>query len=225
MSKNLNYWKNFWSNQSTPLHRYNTPEWYERYSREINLILESSGYQGGATLETGCGNGALFNSLNINKLDYVGTDISDTLLNIFRSNHPELKLICTDSATYKESRNFELIFSNGVVQYFDRQQLQIYMRNSLEMLQPGGTLLLGNLLWRDLKSGLFGSGELSGHTQKHSMLTTTKFYVSELIGRQTMGHWHAPRDFFGYCDDNIQMQIFGSLFHAYRFSLVFKKIK
>jgi hypothetical protein len=112
------------------------------------------------------------------------------------------------------------------VQYFDRKQLAIYMQNSLEMLEPGGILLLGNLLWRDLQGRTFGSGELFGGPQTNALKTmvqSTKFYAKEWLGKPTMGHWHAPRDFFGYCNDNVKMQIFGSLFHPYRFSLVLKK--
>jgi 2-polyprenyl-3-methyl-5-hydroxy-6-metoxy-1,4-benzoquinol methylase len=225
MSKNLNYWKNFWENQSTPLHRYNTPEWYDRYAREINLILESVGYQGGACLETGCGNGALFDSLNINKTDYVGTDLSDTLLDIFRANHPELKLVCTDSAGFVTPQKFSLIFSNGVIQYFNVPQLDEYVRNSLSMLDSTGILVLGNILWKDLKGRSFatGSGELVGSKVRPSLLKAAKFQVRELMGNSLMGHWYNPRDLQKYCGNEVEMQVFGSLFHPYRISIVLKK--
>jgi cyclopropane fatty-acyl-phospholipid synthase-like methyltransferase len=222
MPNNLEYWKNFWSAQSTPCHRYNTPEWYDRYAREINLILESVGYQGGSVMETGCGNGALFSGLNINKEDYVGTDISDSLIEIFQIEHPEIKLFCTDSASFKLDRQFSLIFSNGVVQYFDHKQLDIYMQNSLAMLEPGGLLLLGNLLFRDLK-GLFAAGEFSGKYVPRRLAKTVKFRFREVVGNPSMGHWHSPRDFLKYQTEGMEVQVFGSLFHPYRFSLVLKK--
>jgi cyclopropane fatty-acyl-phospholipid synthase-like methyltransferase len=225
MSKNLSYWKNFWDNQSTPLHRYNTTTWYDRYAREINLILESADYQGGSVLETGCGNGALFNSLNINKTNYVGIDLSETLLDMFRVHHPELKLICADSASFISPEKFSLIFSNGVVQYFDTQQLDMYVRNSLAMLDEQGILLLGNMLWKDLKGRSFasGSGELSGSTVKPSLINSAKFWAKELIGKSSMGCWYNPRDFFKYCESGVEMMVFGSLFHPYRISVVLKK--
>jgi cyclopropane fatty-acyl-phospholipid synthase-like methyltransferase len=222
MSKNLQSWKNFWEEQSTPCHRYNTPEWYVRYAQEINLILESVGYQGGSVLETGCGNGALFDTLKINKTDYVGTDLSESLIAIFRSQHPGVQLFCTDSASYRSERKFSLIFSNGVIQYFDRDQLDQYMRNSLEMLEPGGILLLGNLLLRNLQS-MFAGSEFSGRQVSGRQLKALKFQILELIGKPSLGFWHSPRDFIKYQTADMEMQVFGSLFYPYRFSLVLKK--
>ena len=69
-----NRWGKFWNKQTTPLHRYNDPLWYKLYAEEINLILQTSGYNDGAVLEMGCGNGALFPFLNINKENYTGVD-------------------------------------------------------------------------------------------------------------------------------------------------------
>jgi cyclopropane fatty-acyl-phospholipid synthase-like methyltransferase len=223
MSKNLQYWKDFWETQSTPCHRYNTPEWYDRYAREINLILESVGYQGGSVMETGCGNGALFDSLHINKIDYVGTDISESLVELFQIEHPELKILCTDSASYTCDRKFSLIFSNGVVQYFDRDQFDLYIKNSLAMLEPNGILLFGNVLLRNLKP-MFASGEFSGRYTSGRRMKAAKFRMREVFGNPSMGYWHSPRDFVQYQTPGIEMQVFGSLFHPYRFSLVLKKV-
>jgi cyclopropane fatty-acyl-phospholipid synthase-like methyltransferase len=223
MSKNLQYWKGFWESQSTPCHRHNTPEWYDRYAREINLILESVGYQGGSVMETGCGNGALFGSLNINKIDYVGTDISESLVEMFQIEHPELKILCADSARYTCDRKFSLIFSNGVVQYFDRNQFDLYVKNSLAMLEPNGILLFGNLLLRDLKP-MFASGEFSDNYASGRWMKAAKFRMREIFGNPSMGYWHSPRDFVQYQMPGMEMQVFGSLFHPYRFSLVLKQV-
>jgi hypothetical protein len=40
MTDDLSYWKDFWGNPYTPLHRYNTDKWYRLYAKEINLIFE-----------------------------------------------------------------------------------------------------------------------------------------------------------------------------------------
>ena len=112
-------WKQFWGKQTTPLHRFNTPFWYEKYAEEINLILKVSEYSGGAVLETGCGNGALFPYLDINKKEYTGVDISESLLSIFRSKHPDANLICGDSSTYLSNERFSLIFTNDASLYIN----------------------------------------------------------------------------------------------------------
>jgi cyclopropane fatty-acyl-phospholipid synthase-like methyltransferase len=222
MSDNLSYWKNFWENQSTPLHRYNTEEWYRRYAQEINLILESLGYQGGSVLETGCGNGALFDHLKIDKQDYIGTDISESLTKIFQERHPDLKIICTDSESYQVERQFSLIFSNAVLQHFSPQQLDRYIDNSLKMLDSNGILLMANMLDRDAKSKFYDNG--ADYSQIASIVSQSKTAIKEKVLKQTvLGNWYRDRDFLKFRERGLEMHVFGSLFHPYRFSLAFKK--
>jgi cyclopropane fatty-acyl-phospholipid synthase-like methyltransferase len=222
MSDNLSYWKDFWDNQSTPLHRYNTDEWYRLYAKEINLILESVGYKGGSALETGCGNGALFDSLEIDKTGYVGTDISENLVKIFQARHPELEILCTDSASYYVERKFSLIFSNGVIQYFNPAQLAQYISNSLKMLDKGGILLMANIPDRDATKKYYG-GE--GQSTLNSLVGLAKVNVKRmLLGQKELGNWYNFQDFIKFRSEEIEVQNFGSIFHPYRFSLSLKKL-
>jgi cyclopropane fatty-acyl-phospholipid synthase-like methyltransferase len=221
MMDNLNYWKDFWDNQSTPLHRYNTDEWYRLYAKELNLILESVGYDGGSALETGCGNGALFDELNIDKTDYIGTDISENLIKIFQERHPELKLLCTDSASYCVDRKFSLIFSNGVIQYFNSQQLSNYVDNCLKMLDKNGILLMANIPDLDAKRKFYGGENYSLLT---SLVRQAKYnLIKRNIGREELGHWYNASKFVKFKKLGLEMQVFGSLFHPYRFSILLKK--
>ncbi|WYL96979.1 MAG: class I SAM-dependent methyltransferase [Gloeotrichia echinulata IR180] len=219
-----NRWKKFWENQTTPLHRYNNEKWYRLYAEEINLITKSMGYQGGAVLETGCGNGALFDYLDINKENYIGTDISEKLLSIFQNKHPNLNLLCLDSTDYiLPQKKFALIFSNGVIQYFNKQQVDLYVKQSLDMLENQGIIILANVLWKDLKSKYYG-GELSINPRKNSTVFILKSVINEVLLKDNMGNWYNPRDFIKYQSENVEIQVFGSLFHPYRFSVALKKI-
>lgn len=223
----ITFWKSYWEKQSTPLHRYNDEHWYRMYAEEINLIAKSLGYQGGSVMETGCGNGALFDYLDIDKEKYVGTDISENMLNIFRNKHPELNLVCTDSSSYFCDQKFAMIFSNGVVQYFDDKRMELYIENSLKMLNPNGLMLLGNIPWKDLRKKNL-SGELSAQSVIHSLPRLLKIYLYDFYitvsGKDPMGHWYNPRDFFKYRSKEVEIHVLGSLFHPYRFSLVLKKV-
>jgi cyclopropane fatty-acyl-phospholipid synthase-like methyltransferase len=221
MSNNADYWKKFWDDQATPLHRYNTPEWYALYAKEINLILDALGYNGGPVLETGCGNGALFDQLNINKSDYVGTDISSGLIEIFRSQHPELELACTDSAAYQSEKKFSLIFSNGVIQYFDRSQLDLYVKNSLNMLNENGILLMVNVPDKDIQKKYYAVNQRSSITATFQYV---KVLAQRLLGVPGIGNWYSNRDFFVYEAQGLEIQFFGSLFHTYRFTISIKKV-
>lgn len=220
----INKWKEFWNLQTSPLHSYNSPSWYKLFADEINLILKASEYTGGAVLETGCGNGALFPYLDINKENYIGIDLSDSLLEIFRKNQPGVNLISGDASSYHSEKRFSLIFSNGVVQYFNKKMLEQYIRNSTEMLEDNGILLLGNLLWKDV-SNQYYSGELvTGENIKKPRYPRLKLLKARLWSvfnkNGTMGHAYNPRDFFKY---DGEVTVYGSLFHPYRFSVVIKK--
>jgi cyclopropane fatty-acyl-phospholipid synthase-like methyltransferase len=221
-------WKNFWENQSTPLHHFNNNKWYEFYAREINLLLETLEYQGGSALETGCGNGALFDYLKIDKEDYIGTDISQTMLDIFKAKHPQVELICIDCSSYTVDRKFSLIYSNGVIQYLKPKQLDLYIQNSLSMLEKDGILLIGNILWdknkADFYSKRYSPGELSLKFSQGSIPMYLKNIVKQFVGKDFLGYWYSPSDFLKYQNQQIQSYTFGSLFHPYRFSVAFKKI-
>jgi cyclopropane fatty-acyl-phospholipid synthase-like methyltransferase len=223
-----NRWKTFWENQSTPLHNFDNDKWYEFYAKEINLLLEVLEYQGGSVLETGCGNGALFDYLNINKNDYVGTDISQSMLNIFQSKHPQIGLVCSDCTLYIVRRKFSLIYSNGVIQYLNPKQLDLYVQNSLSMLEKDGIMLIGNILWNQSKadyfSRLYSPGKLTLKISQKSIAKYLKSIVRKVVGKDFSGYWYSPSDFLKYQNENIEAYTFGSLFYPYRFSLALKKL-
>jgi 2-polyprenyl-3-methyl-5-hydroxy-6-metoxy-1,4-benzoquinol methylase len=215
-------WRSFWKVQSTPLHYGGTDEWYRRFAEEINSILDASGYAGGAVMESGCGNGALFGYLDINKSDYLGVDFSENMLRIFRSKYPNVRLICADASSFCVKRKFELIFSNGVVQYFDKSMLRRYVHNSHHMLYNGGILLVANVPMRHLRSS-YRSGELI----QEPSTSKSYLFLKELLYRfkgEDLGFWYNPKDFFDFMHIGFKITVFGSLYHPYRFSIVMKKL-
>lgn len=220
----INKWKEFWNKQTSPLHSYNSPAWYNLFADEINLILKAAKYTGGPVLETGCGNGALFTYLDINKEDYTGVDISSSLIEIFKANHPNVKLICGDASSFNLEKKFSLIFSNGVIQYFDKPMLGRYIQNSLNMLNENGILLLANIPWRDVRNQYYSGELVSGENVKKSRYPRLKVIKaliwSLIVENDSMGHYYNPKDFFKYAVD---ATIYGSLFHPYRFSVVIRK--
>jgi cyclopropane fatty-acyl-phospholipid synthase-like methyltransferase len=221
-------WKIFWENQNTPLHNFNNKKWYELYAKEFNLLLAAVEYNGGSVLETGCGNGALFDYLNINKNDYIGTDISEKMLSIFKVAHPQTELICTDCCLYTVDRKFSLIYSNSVVQNLNSKQLDLYIQNSLPMLAEDGIMLIGNILWdksrADFYSHRYAPGVLSLKISKGNISMYLRNIAKKVIGKDYLGYWYSPNNFLKYQNENIQAYIFGSLFYPYRFSVALKKI-
>ena len=213
---NIKHWEKFWGQQTTPLYRHKGEKWRALYAQEINTILTSLGYTGGAVLETGCGDGSLFEYLDIDKAAYLGTDLSESMLSVFRSRHPGVNVVCTNAATYAGDHQFSLIFSNQVIQYFNKDDLDIYINNALNNTEDDGIVLLANILWQDLEFSQYHNGNL---------ISYLKSQISRAIGTDTMGYWYGPRDFDKYQRAGVEIHVFGSLFYPYRFSLAFKKIK
>lgn len=219
--KTLRKWRAFWNTQVTPLHYGDTEKWYQRFAEEINGLVDAVGYAGGSVLESGCGNGALFGYLRINKTEYLGVDLSMSMLRIFRSKFPEVKLICADASSFFINRNFQLIFSNGVVQYFEPMMLRKYVQNSYHMLEKGGSLLVANVPWKDLRSGY-----LSGTLYQKPVVNKNRRRIKGFVAHfrdDNMGFWYNPQDFFGFSRLGFEVTLFGSLYHPYRFSIALKK--
>lgn len=217
----LRKWKAFWSVQSTPLHYGDTEDWYRRFAEEINALVDTVGYTSGAVLESGCGNGALFEYLRINKSKYLGVDFSESMLKIFRSKFPDVSLVCADASSFYTDQRFDLIFSNGVVQYFDWSMIQRYVHNSYNMLERKGSLLMVNIPWKDLRMGY-----ISGAIYQRPTVNNAKRYIRGFLSRfrgNDMGFWYNPQDFFGFSRLGFEIILFGSLYHPYRFSIALKK--
>ncbi|MBF0328690.1 MAG: class I SAM-dependent methyltransferase [Nitrospirae bacterium] len=220
--RTLQRWKSFWDHQVTPLHRYNNDFWYRLYAEELNLIIRSTGFSGGAVLETGCGNGALFEYLTFPMDKYMGVDISTSLLNIFKDRHPDIELVNADASSFCSDNKYSLIFSNGVIQYFDTVMLKRYLMNSFDMLESSGILLIANILWKDQR-GIFYSGELSVSPTVGILNFVKGIIKSRFKHSDSMGNWYNPRDFIALKKDKFEAIVYGSLFHPYRFSIVLKK--
>lgn len=220
-------WKKFWNKQTTPLHSYNNPFWYKLFADEINLILRASEYSGESVLETACGNGALFPYLDINKEDYIGIDLSETLIEIFKKDYPHLKLICGDASSYHPDKSFSLILSNALVQYLDKQTLHNYILNSIDLLTENGIILMANIPWKDNKFKFFSGELVSGEHLKEAKYSLKKLIKTltwiAMKGQDPMGYYYNPRDFFKYKKYNMHVIICGSLFHPSRFSVILKK--
>jgi cyclopropane fatty-acyl-phospholipid synthase-like methyltransferase len=214
-------WKEFWNKQETPLNRENNKKWYKLYAGEINLLYKLLDVKNGNVLETGCGDGQLFEHFDFIKKEYVGIDYSKSLLDRFKEAHPSINLIESDASKYKDNTKYSFIFSTGVIQYFDKQMLDEYIKNSLEMLEDGGVLLMSNIP-NSLLRFSYNNGELSSKLKKRNKLKSFLIALYVKYTKRNLGHWYRPNDFLQYGDD-LDIKIFGSIFYPYRFSVAITK--
>lgn len=226
----LNNWSSFWKDQSKPLHRYDSEFFYELYAQELNLMFRRFGYSGGSVLESGCGNGALLPYLNVDKSRYTGMDISPGLLAEFRRLHPNIKTPIEDSAENIPAGTYDLIFSNGVGQYFNPERMHTYIRNAYNGLAEGGILVLANLLSLQCRAG-FGRGlyrdpvvlnQIPIRQRVRSFWSLLR--GQKALGPDKLGYWYTPEAILQMLPGTDRF-LLGSLFHAYRFSVVVVKPK
>src|SRR5262245_38138004 len=111
-------YQSYWDKQSTPQHTANTHEYFCSYANELKLLLPKPPFC--SVLEIGCVNGALFELLVFNNTDYTGVDFSRSMLSIFHERYPRHRLIVARGEEYCDQKKYDLIFSNALVQYFNK---------------------------------------------------------------------------------------------------------
>lgn len=214
-----NRWHAYWNTQVQPHHRSDTTDHYAQYGAELRLLW--FGAQPQKVLEIGCGNGALYSHLGFESADYTGVDYSQSMLDDFRRRQPALKLICGDGASYRDTQQYDLIFSNGVIQYFDGPMLRGHLQQALSMLQPGGRIVWASVPWRALKLEFYRGGALMGAARRRSVWRAQLMKWASSWKKLQMGYWYeldTIRDLAA--EHNCSAQLFGSLHYLYRFHAV-----
>ena len=226
-------WKQYWAHAETPQHRHDSDFWFERYANEIKEIVLSLNGNFSSVLELGCGNGKLTQKLPINFTNYVGVDFSDGLLAQYRETHPDLELCLYDASKYQTNKTFDLIFSNGLVQYLKKPELEELISNSFRHMNEGGNLLLANIPYKQLQFS-YQISEIRppyrGQSAR-SFRTKIKGSIRKCFRRdkgagKNLGTWYNPNEIINLIRSvGGEPVVFGSLYYPYRFSVAMIKGK
>lgn len=221
-------YREFWKNQTTPLHRMNDEKTYKAYAQELSNIFSYLGYFNGKILEIGCGNGALFPFFDFDHRLYTGIDFSPSLMKIFRANYPNVSLIECDAADFIPDDKYNLIFGNAVHQHFSKKMLTYHVKNMLSCLTDGGALVLANVPYSKFRNNLF-YGELFPNSHRDSLsIKSLKRRLSPIYQLLTtrsdgIGFWYSIKDIQEITGENYTVDIFGSNFYPYRVHFGIKK--
>jgi len=212
---NLSKWLRFWTGQTSPLHRYASEEHYRDYGSELRLLL--GGRERGRVLEIGCGNGALFPHLGFaSAAEYTGVDFSESMLEEFRQTNPGARLVCAPGHSYREDRQYDLIFSNGVVQYFNRKMMRTHVNNAAQMLSAEGMLVCASVPWCRLRWA-YCRGDAMPGASRRSVLASLKAYARRCLS-DPMGRWLDVAEFRELaCANSMHADFWGCLHYPYRF--------
>src|SRR5271170_6590974 len=184
-------WKLFWSDQNDPRHP-KTADFLLRHGREFTLVGVNP--TGKRVLELGCGSGSLFEIIGFDQAKcYRGVDFSEKMLATFRSTHPAVDVSCADASSYIDDSKYDLIFSNQVVQYFNRGMLKRHVANAHTMLAPGGTIVIGSVPWRGARAA-FHLQSYNPGSERH-LLRGLLVLARSYVGIDRIGYWHSYREF------------------------------
>ena len=95
-------------------------------------------------LDLGCGNGRLIQIFKEMKIDYVGVDSSEKLIEIAEKKHPEDKFQAADGLSLPFPNDyFDKVYSIAVLHHIPSRELRIqFLKEARRVLKPGGLLIL-----------------------------------------------------------------------------------
>lgn len=109
---------------------------YADFQQQVLLTLSGylKGIQCQMALDLGCGTGNAINILKSSCEQVVGLDLSEEMLSVAQTKHPQVDFVCGDAEQYPfMDGRFDLIFSNLAIQWIERQdRLLINLHRSLK---------------------------------------------------------------------------------------------
>lgn len=219
------YFEKFWSEQSDPLHTSADEEYLNAYGDELAMLLPKNAK---AVLDLGCGTGTFYKRLNFDKAQvFTGVDFSQKMLGQFRHFYgddflnEEKELICADASKFLDDKQYDLIFSNSVVQNFSVEMFESHLDNAYTMLNSEGVLVIGSILWKTCEHA-FASGEAKSSPHFNPFWKTMLIKCSTDFKRN--GRWYSEREILSSCEARgFEVKFYGSLHYRYRIHAVCTK--
>jgi cyclopropane fatty-acyl-phospholipid synthase-like methyltransferase len=216
----LKVWSQYWQNLDTPLHRSSDDSYYRQYAAELKILFKGKSID--RVLDLGCGNGDLYEFLGFNQASlYKGVDFSIGMLDKFKERYPEVSVECFDASSYREDKKYNLVFSNGVIQYFDYQMLSNHIVNAQAMMEKDSILVLASVPWKLHKFSSM-TGESNGI--KKNIIKGLVAYGKNTI-KDSMGTWYDPDIIIELASANsMRVEFFASMHYMYRFHAVLQML-
>jgi len=125
-------------------------------------------------LDLGCGNGRLYEELKNKKVDYLGIDNSEFLIELAKKNYPSGKFLLGDILDLAEIINrqekYDYIFCLATLQHIPSKKLRVeLLKNIKDRLAPNGEVIISNWnLWVSKHKKLiykFALAKIFGHNK------------------------------------------------------------
>ena len=219
MSKDRQYWGKFWAERDNPLHSGSDAAYYDKLASELSLLLPPELQ---SLLDIGCGSGALYQRMGLDKLNYIGIDLSQAMVKKFKEDHPQADVRLCDIRDFATDQNFDVIFSHGVLQNISPVEFDTMLATTKKLLTPTGCIIHAGVLWdrgrRIVESGVLQETPLPFYKRAaNTLLTRSKMKMG-------MGHWYSMRKVRQQAmRQGLSAKFYGSMLYPYRFHVVFTR--
>lgn len=106
-----------------------------RYGLALTDLIDGEGLR---VLDLGCGNGKLTKALCDKGFDAEGMDSSEELLEKAEQTYPELRFIRADATDFDKKDTYDVVFSNAVFHWIEREKQPKMLKNVYNSLHKGG---------------------------------------------------------------------------------------
>lgn len=214
---NRNKWADYWNQQSDPRHSINNDNFFKKVAKEMEYHLGD--LQNKTILELGCGDGSLLKHLPIEAKQYTGVDFSESLLKIFSNNFPNHKVVNHGAIEFLQESNetFDIIFSFGVLQYFNETQLQELFSLQKKSLNKNGIAIHFGVPIEEQKPVF-----LSGQGTQNASCFKKRAFLKQIKSRykNNIGHWHRLEALYDISSSSgFTTEIIGGMNYLYRVNL------
>lgn len=107
-----------------------------QYGKSVMDLVDAD--RNSTILDLGCGNGALSKALQDKGYIVKGIDASKELLDIARRNYPDIEFIQADATNFSLQEPVDVVFSNAVFHWIDRELQQSMMKCVYNALKENG---------------------------------------------------------------------------------------
>ncbi|MFQ6049433.1 MAG: class I SAM-dependent methyltransferase [Candidatus Paceibacterales bacterium] len=139
---------------------------------EMKFLFEDYLMPGERVLDLGCGNGRWVKLFQQKKVDYIGIDSSEKLIEIAKTSYPQAKFQVAEALNLPFPNNFfDKIYSIAVLHHIPSENLRIqFLKEAKRVLRPEGILIL--TVWR--------------FHQKKEIFLLFKYTILKLIGKSKL---------------------------------------
>ena len=111
-----------------------------KYGGDVLGLVDAP--EGSRVIDLGCGTGVLTDALRGKGYNVTGVDASAEMLAKARANYPGITFIQADATDFRPDVPADVVFSNAVLHWIDREKQPMMMKCVHDALRPGGQFVL-----------------------------------------------------------------------------------